>query len=83
MEQLRVEIGKMGGWNHKPISALIIFLVMVFGWFTEKSFYQMGIYPVRLGIGVIAVAGAVAYLLAGVVNWRDYQERVDWGVVWL
>jgi di/tricarboxylate transporter len=56
---------------------------MVFGWFTEKSFYQIGIYPIRLGIGVIAVAGAVAYLLAGVVNWRDYQEKVDWGVVWL
>jgi di/tricarboxylate transporter len=56
---------------------------MVFGWFTEKEFYNMGIYPIRLGIGVIAVAGAVAYLLAGVVNWRDYQEKVDWGVVWL
>ena len=27
--------------------------------------------------------GAVAYLLAGVVNWRDYQQKVDWGVVWL
>jgi di/tricarboxylate transporter len=25
----------------------------------------------------------VAYLLAGVVNWRDYHEKVDWGVVWL
>jgi di/tricarboxylate transporter len=62
---------------------MVIFAVMVFGWFTEKGFYNMGIYPVRLGIGVIAVAGAVAYLLAGVVNWRDYQEKVDWGVVWL
>ena len=39
--------------------------------------------PVRLGIGVIAVTGAVAYIFAGVVNWRDYQEKVDWGVVWL
>ncbi|MFC1476287.1 SLC13 family permease [Candidatus Zixiibacteriota bacterium] len=29
------------------------------------------------------VAGAVAYLLTGIVNWRDYQEKVDWGVVWL
>ena len=38
---------------------------------------------IRLGIGVIAVAGAVLYLLFGVVNWRDYQEKVDWGVVWL
>ena len=83
MEQLQYDIGKMGGWNRKQITALIIFIVMVFGWFTEKEFYSMGIYPVRLGIGVIAVAGAIAYLLTGVVNWRDYQEKVDWGVVWL
>lgn len=81
MNHLQNEIGRMGGWNRKQITALIIFLVMVFGWFTEKEFYNMGIYPVRLGIGVIAVAGAVAYLLTGVVNWRDYQEKVDWGVV--
>jgi len=83
MKHLRNEIDKMGKWNGKQICALIIFVVMVYGWFTEKVFYNMGIYPVRLGIGVIAVAGAIAYLLAGVVNWRDYQERVDWGVVWL
>jgi anion transporter len=83
MEHLKIEIGKMGGWNKQQIIALIIFVVMVFGWFTEKTFYQMGIVPIRLGIGVVAVAGAVAYLFAGVVNWRDYQEKVDWGVVWL
>jgi len=83
MTHLQNEIGKMGGWNRHQIWAFVIFLIMVFGWFTEKAFYDMGIYPVRLGIGVIAVAGAVAYLLAGVVNWRDYQEKVDWGVVWL
>jgi solute carrier family 13 (sodium-dependent dicarboxylate transporter), member 2/3/5 len=83
MEHLKREIDRMGSWNRKQIWSLIIFLVMVFGWFTEKIFFQIGIYPIRAGIGVIAVAGAVAYLLAGVVNWRDYQERVDWGVVWL
>ncbi|QGY40307.1 DASS family sodium-coupled anion symporter [Pseudodesulfovibrio cashew] len=83
MRHLEGEIGKMGKWNKHQIWAMIIFVVMVFGWFTEKAFYQAGIYPIRLGIGVIAVAGAVAYLLAGVVNWRDYQEKVDWGVVWL
>ena len=55
MNQLQREIGKMGGWNSKQIWALIIFIVMVYGWFTEKVFYNMGIYPVRLGIGVIAV----------------------------
>ncbi|ACN16885.1 NadC2 [Desulforapulum autotrophicum HRM2] len=83
MDHLKREINKMGSWNRHQIIALIIFLVMVFGWFTEKVFYDMGIYPVRLGIGVLAVAGAMAYLLSGIVNWRDYQEKVDWGVVWL
>ncbi len=83
MNHLQNEIGRMGAWNRKQIIALIIFVIMVFGWFTEKEFYNLGIYPVRLGIGVIAIAGALAYLLFGVVNWRDYQEKVDWGVVWL
>jgi len=83
MKQLKFEIDKMGGWNRKQIAAIIIFVIMVFGWLTEQTFYDMGWLPVRLGIGVIAIAGAVAYLFAGVTNWRDYQERVDWGVVWL
>jgi anion transporter len=83
MKQLKFEIDKMGGWNRKQIAAIIIFVIMVFGWLTEQTFYDMGWLPVRLGIGVIAMAGAVAYLFAGVTNWRDYQERVDWGVVWL
>jgi len=83
MAQLEREIDKMGGWNRKQVIALIIFLLMVFGWLTEKTFYDTGILPVRLGIGVLAVAGAVAYLFAGITNWRDYQDRVDWGVVWL
>ncbi len=83
MDQLKTEIDKMGGWNRQQIWALVIFIIMVFGWFTEKAFFNMGIYPIRLGIGVIAVAGAVGYIMTGVVNWRDYQEKVDWGVVWL
>ncbi len=83
MEHLQREISRMGGWNRQQKIALVIFAVMVFGWFTEKEFYNLGIYPVRLGIGVIAMAGAIAYIMAGIVNWRDYQEKVDWGVVWL
>jgi len=83
MKFLEAQIDRMGGWNRQQIWATVIFVIMVFGWFTEKTFYDMGILPVRLGIGVIAMAGAVAYIFAGVVNWRDYHEKVDWGVVWL
>ncbi|MFH1138118.1 MAG: DASS family sodium-coupled anion symporter [Pseudomonadota bacterium] len=83
MTHLQGEIGKMGPWSKNQIWALIIFIVMVLGWFFEKTIYTSGLFPYRLGIGVIAMAGAIAYILAGVVNWRDYQEKVDWGVVWL
>ncbi|MCK4786064.1 MAG: SLC13/DASS family transporter [Desulfobacteraceae bacterium] len=83
MRHLSGEISKMGGWNKHQIAAVIIFLVMLWGWFTEKIFFNLGWYPIRCGIGTIAVAGAVAYLLAGVCTWRDYHTKVDWGVVWL
>jgi di/tricarboxylate transporter len=79
---LKSDIGRSGGWNRQQTIALTIFLVMLAGWITEKNILY-SLTGIRLGIGVIAVAGAVAYLLAGVVNWRDYQEKVDWGVVWL
>lgn len=82
LETLKADIGRMGGWNRKQIIAVIIFLVMLLGWITEANIIK-NLIGIRLGIGVIAIAGAVAYLLAGVVNWRDYQEKVDWGVVWL
>ena len=83
MAMLKEEIQSMGPWSRQQIITLIIFVVMVFLWFTEKSFFKAGIFPIRMGIGVVAVAGAAAYIIAGVVNWRDYQEKVDWGVVWL
>ena len=82
LETLKQDISRMGGWNRKQIAAVVIFLVMLLGWITESNLLK-ALIGVRLGIGVLAVAGAVAFLLAGVVNWRDYQQKVDWGVVWL
>ncbi len=82
LDVLKTDIRNMGGWSRNQVVALVIFAVMLLGWITENNLiYELT--GIRLGIGVIAVAGAVLYLLAGVVNWRDYQEKVDWGVVWL
>lgn len=79
---LQGDIARLGGWNRKQVAAVVVFLAMLFGWITESSLLNQ-LLGFRLGIGVIAMAGAVAYLLLGIVNWRDYQEKVDWGVVWL
>ena len=82
MTALKKDITRMGSWNRKQITAIVIFIAMFLGWVTEKNLI-LDLTGIRLGIGVIAVAGAVAYLLAGIVNWRDFHEKVDWGVVWL
>ncbi|MFH2050599.1 MAG: DASS family sodium-coupled anion symporter [bacterium] len=82
LESLKLDIDRMGGWNRKQIIAIAIFFIMLAGWITENNLI-LSLTGIRLGIGVIAIAGAVAYLLTGIVNWRDYQEKVDWGVVWL
>ncbi|MBU7013619.1 MAG: DASS family sodium-coupled anion symporter [Theionarchaea archaeon] len=37
----------------------------------------------RFGLGMIALFGAVLYLLCGVVEWAEYQRGVAWGVVLL
>ncbi|MEW5733765.1 MAG: DASS family sodium-coupled anion symporter [Thermodesulfobacteriota bacterium] len=80
---VRREVEKTGGkWTRDQKVALIIFLCTLFGWITESNLI-LKLTGIRFGIGAITVLGAVAYILAGVVNWRDYQTRVDWGVVWL
>ncbi len=80
---VREQIEREGGrWTRAQVVSLIIFLVMLTSWITENNLlYQLT--GIRIGIGVLAVMGAIAYMLAGIVNWRDYQTRVDWGVVWL
>jgi len=82
LQTLKDDVQRMGGWNRKQVLAIVIFLVMLSSWIMEKNVIAsfLGFAP---GIGTLAVFGAVAYLVTGIVNWRDYHERVDWGVVWL
>jgi solute carrier family 13 (sodium-dependent dicarboxylate transporter), member 2/3/5 len=84
MALVKSEVNKIGGgaWTRPQIISLVIFLVMLFGWITENNLILQWT-GIRFGIGVLAVMGGIAYILAGVVNWRDYQTKVDWGVVWL
>jgi len=83
MTYVKEDIAKKGGtWTKEQKITVVIFLVMLFCWITEKYFI-LSLTGIRFGIGVIAVMGAIAYVFAGIANWRDYQTGVDWGVVWL
>lgn len=83
MAVVKSEVGRTGGgWTRPQIISVTIFVIMLISWVTEKNLILQWT-GIRFGIGVLAVMGGIAYILAGVVNWRDYQTRVDWGVVWL
>jgi di/tricarboxylate transporter len=80
---VREELAREGGrWTRPQIVSVVIFLVMLTAWITENNLL-LKLTGIRFGIGTLAVMGGIAYMLAGIVNWRDYQTRVDWGVVWL
>jgi solute carrier family 13 (sodium-dependent dicarboxylate transporter), member 2/3/5 len=83
LDVVRREVDKIGKqWSRDQILAVTIFALMLFSWVTENNLI-LSLTGIRFGIGVLAVMGGIAYMLAGLVNWRDYQTGVDWGVVWL
>lgn len=53
-------------------ATLVIFAVVVILWVTVGT---------SIGLGVIALIGAVAYLVFGVAEWDDYHQEVNWGVI--
>jgi len=69
--------GKMTGkqWLVAGIMGLVVFL-----WITDKSLVQ-SLLGYSLGLGGIAVIGAVVYMILGLTTWKDYEEGVSWGVV--
>ncbi len=84
MVYIREEINKTGGgkWTRQQIMTIAIFAVVLFLWIVDEDLLPQ-IFGFRFGLGTLAVVGAIVYVFIGIANWRDYQTKVDWGVVWL
>ncbi len=69
--------GAMTGnqWLVTGIMALVVFL-----WITDKSLTR-DMLGFSLGLGGVAMIGAVSYMLLGLTSWKDYEENVSWGVI--
>ncbi len=72
--KLRAQVEKQGPMKVRDWAAIIIFLLVLLGWIFASSNY---------GMGTIAVLGAAAFLVAGLVVWSDVNSGVNWGVVLL
>lgn len=72
--KLRAQIQEEGGMTIRGWATIVLFFLVLLGWIFGSD---------ALGLGTIAVLGAAAFLVAGLVNWEDMNSGVNWGVVLL
>ncbi|MEK9673597.1 MAG: DASS family sodium-coupled anion symporter [Rhodospirillaceae bacterium] len=72
--RLRQQVENEGPMKVADWIAIMIFLTVLTGWIAISG---------QFGMGTIAVAGAVLFLVSGLVRWEDINSGVNWGVVLL
>ncbi len=72
--KLRTQILLEGPLKPSDWMSVLIFALVLAGWITISQ---------DLGMGIVAIVGASAFLIAGLVRWEDVNSGVNWGVVLL
>ena len=77
---LKSDLSKHGKMTGKQWLVIGIMFMVVFMWITDKSITK-SLLGFSLGLGGVAIFGAVLYMLLGLTSWQDYEESVSWGVI--
>ena len=72
--RLRAQVAEEGPMKAGEWVSIGLFFLVLLGWI---------LFSQDLGMGTVAVSGAVAFLIAGLVRWEDINNGVNWGVVLL
>ena len=77
---LKKDLEKHGAMTNQQKLVAGIMGLVVFLWITDKSLVK-DLLGFSLGLGGIAISGAVLYMLSGLTSWKDYEDKVSWGVI--
>ena len=77
---LKQDLEKHGKMTYKQWLVAAIMIFVVYLWITDKSITRQ-LLGFSLGLGGVAITGAVLYMLLGLTSWRDYERNVSWGVI--
>ncbi len=72
--KLRQQIEEEGPMKQGDWVAIAVFFLTFLGWILFSD---------TIGLGTVAIAGAAAFLIVGLVHWNDVNNGVNWGVVLL
>ncbi len=74
VSRLRTQVKLEGPMQVSGWMTVIVFTIVIIGW----AFFSS-----TLGLGIVAIAGALAFLVLGLVRWEDINSGVNWGIVLL
>ena len=77
---LKKDLEKHGAMTSQQKLVAGVMALVVFLWITDKSLVK-DLLGFSLGLGGIAISGAVLYMLFGLTSWKDYEDKVSWGVI--
>ena len=77
---LKQDLEKHGPITKQQIYVALIMLLVVVLWIIDKSVTK-NVLGFSLGLGGVAIFGAVLYMLLGFTSWKDYEDKVSWGVI--
>ncbi len=80
VDKLKLDLEKHGKMTRKQWLVGAIMILIIFMWITDKS-VTASILGFPLGLGGVAIAGSVLYMLLGLTSWQDYEKNVSWGVI--
>jgi sodium-dependent dicarboxylate transporter 2/3/5 len=80
VSDLKKDLDKHGPMTHKQWLVAFVMLMVVIGWIVDKSL-TVQVLGFSLGLGGVAITGAVLYMILGLTSWQDYEEKVSWGVI--
>ncbi len=72
--KLRKRIEDQGPMRSSDWMTVFVFGLTLLGWIFLSG---------SLGLGTVAILGALVFLILGLVRWEDLNNGVNWGVVWL
>ena len=77
---LKKDLEKHGAMTSQQKIVAGVMALVVLLWITDKSIVKE-VLGFSLGLGGIAISGAVMYMLFGLTSWKDYEDKVSWGVI--
>ena len=80
VDKLKLDLEKHGRMTREQWLVGAIMILIIFMWITDKSL-TASILGFPLGLGGVAIAGSVLYMLLGLTSWQDYEKNVSWGVI--